>query len=399
MIIKWEALQEYLYGIVHGKSKGIGPAFIRFSLYCLSLLYCLAVRISLGLYRVGLLHTEHLPCKVISLGNITVGGTGKTPTAQELAMAIRDAGYKVAILNRGYRAQSKETVGVVSDGKKIHMTAEEAGDEAYLLAKKLPGVPVLIGKHRAITGRYAAEKFGVDVVILDDGYQHWRLYRDIDIVLVDATNTFGNNYVLPRGTLREPLKNLQRAHAFLLTKVDQADDVAKEELKRIISFINPRAVIAESVHDPKYLYRLEQWFNRTSESQPEAPDIAGRHLLTFCGIGNPQSFENTLCGMGAICTSSIRYPDHHKYTLEDMHYIMQQALMYEVDYIVTTEKDAVKIPPGFIRDVDWPVPMLILGIEVKMTVGREELIQLVHNTVKKSGDLPLHSTVDKTWSM
>jgi tetraacyldisaccharide 4'-kinase len=345
-------------------------------------LYCALVSISLSLYRFGILRTEYLPCKVISLGNITVGGTGKTPTAQALAAAIRDAGYKVAILNRGYRAKSKEMVGLVSDGEKIHMTAEEAGDEAYLLAKNLPGVPVLIGKRRDVTGRYAVRKFNVDVVILDDGYQHWRLHRDIDIVLVDVTNTFGNNYVLPRGTLREPLKNLQRAHAFLLTKVDQTDCAAKEKLKRFLRRINPRAVITESVHNPKYLYYLEQWFNRGAESLHGAPDITGGQLLTFCGIGNPKSFENTLISMGAICTSSIRYPDHHKYTLEDMHYIMQQALKYQVDYIVTTEKDAVKIPPGFVRDVDWPVPMLVLGIEVKMTVGNEELMQLIHDTVK-----------------
>lgn len=379
---KREALQEYLYDVVHEKNQGIGPCLIRLCLQGLSLIYCSAVSISLSLYHLGLLRKEYLPCKVISLGNITVGGTGKTPTAQALAAAIRDAGYKVAILNRGYRAKSKETVGVVSDGKKIHMTAEEAGDEAYLLAKNLPGVPVLIGKHRAVSGRYAAEKFSVDVVILDDGYQHWQLHRDIDIVLLDVTNSFGNNYLLPRGTLREPLKNLQRAHAFLLTKVDQADYDAKEKLKEFLHKINSRAVIAESVHNPRYLYRLEQWFNRGTENLQSVPDITDRQLLTFCGIGNPQSFENTLNSMGAVCTSSIRYPDHHQYTLEDMHYIMQQALTHQVDYIVTTEKDAVKIPPGFIRDVDWPVPMLILGIEVKITVGNEELIQLIHNAVK-----------------
>lgn len=396
---KREAWQEYLYDVVYGKSKGLGPGLMRGFLYGLSLIYCSAVRLSLSLYRLGILRTEYLPCKVISLGNITVGGTGKTPTAQALAAAIRDAGYKVAILNRGYRAKSKERVGLVSDGKKIHMTAEEAGDEAYLLAKNLPGVPVLIGKRRAVTGRYAVDKFGVDVVILDDGYQHWRLHRDIDIVLVDVTNTFGNNYVLPRGTLREPLKNLRRAHAFLLTKVDQTDYNAKEKLKRFLRKINPRAVITESVHDPRYLYHLEQWFNRGAGNLPKEPDIVKRQLLTFCGIGNPKSFENTLVGMGAICTSSIRYPDHHKYTLEDMHHIMQEALTHRVDYIVTTEKDAVKIPPGFIRDVDWPVPMLILGIEVKMTEGNEELMQLIRNTVKKADDSLLTGAIGKTWNM
>jgi tetraacyldisaccharide 4'-kinase len=396
---KREAIQTYLYDIVHGKRKGTGTALLRFVLHGLSLVYYALVNISLSLYRYKIVKTDCLPCKVISLGNITVGGTGKTPTAQALAVIIRDAGYKVAILNRGYRAQWKEDVGVVSDGKKIHMTAEESGDEAYLLAKNLPGVPVLIGKNRAYTGRYAVEHFGVDVVILDDGYQHWRLHRDIDIVLVDATNTFGNNYVLPRGTLREPLKNLRRAHAFLLTKVDQTDCAAKEELKRFLQGINPTAVITESVHNPRYVYRLNQWFNRGTGSPTDIPDITNKQLLTFSGIGNPKSFEQTLISMGGVIESTIRYADHHKYTLDDMHRIMRQALQNKVDYIVTTEKDAVKMPPGFVRDVDWPVPMLILGIEVKMTVGSEELIQLIHNTVQKTAESAIEVKENKTITM
>jgi len=382
-MIKREAISTYLYEVAYGKQKGVGPTILRIMLYGLSFIYLALVSLSLALYRYKIIRKEYLACKVISLGNITVGGTGKTPTAQALAALIRDAGYKVAILNRGYRAQSKDGIGIVSDGAKIHMTAEEAGDEAYLLAKNLPGVPVLIGKQRAITGRYAVEEFGVDFVILDDGYQHWRLHRDIDIVLVDATNTFGNNYVLPRGTLREPLKNLRRAHAFLLTKVDQTDCAAKEKLKQYLHEINPRAVITESIHNPKYLYRLDQWFNRGDSRPFSVPEIAEKKLLNFSGIGNPKSFENTLVNMGGVCTATVRYQDHHKYTLDDMHHIMQQALKHNVDYIVTTEKDAVKIPPGFVRDVDWPVPMLILGIEVKMTVGSTELIEMIQNMVNK----------------
>lgn len=393
--MKREALNTYLYEVVHGKQKGLGPMVLKAILYGLSLIYCALVSLSLALYRYKILSKECLPCKVISLGNITVGGTGKTPTAQALAALIRDAGYKVAILNRGYRAQSKDGIGIVSDGEKIHMTAEEAGDEAYLLAKNLPGVPVLIGKQRARTGRYAVQQFGVDVVILDDGYQHWRLHRDLDIVLVDATNTFGNKYVLPRGTLREPLRNLRRANAFLLTKVDQTDCAAKERLKRYLRQINPKAVITESVHNPKYLYRLDQWFNRGGSRPFSVPEIANKQLLNFSGIGNPKSFENTLVNMGGVCTATVRYPDHHVYTLDDMHHIMQQALKHKVDFIVTTEKDAVKIPPGFVRDVDWPVPMLILGIEVKMTVGSKELIEVIHNVVGKRETTP-NTKVDRT---
>jgi tetraacyldisaccharide 4'-kinase len=132
---------------------------------------------------------------------------------------------------------------------------------------------------------------------------------------------------------------------------------------------------------------LDQWFNRTSSGlTTEVTNLTDKKLLTVSGIGNPKAFERTLVDMGGVLTSTIRYPDHHKYTLEDMHQIMQQALEHKVDYIITTEKDAVKIPPGFVRDVDWPVPMLILGIEIKMTVGNEELIQFIHNELKKTNE-------------
>jgi len=182
---KVENLQTYFINLVHSKDvEGFGSNVIIFFLYIFSAIYNLLVNLKLGLYNVGLFHKDKLSCFVISLGNVTVGGTGKTPTAQCLAREIRDMGYRVVILNRGYRAKWHGDVGVVSDGKTLHMDAKEAGDEAFMLAKHLNDVPVLIGAERAHTGKYAIEHFGAEVAILDDGYQHWQLKRDLDILLV-----------------------------------------------------------------------------------------------------------------------------------------------------------------------------------------------------------------------
>lgn len=164
-----------------------------------SYVYEFGVCCKLDFYKSGLLKQKKLDCCVISIGNITVGGTGKTPTAQKVAVIIKNMGYRVVILNRGYRSHWDQEMGVVSDGKKIFMTAYEAGDEAYLMAKTLPGVPVIIGKNRALTGQFAVDKMNAEVIIMDDGYQHWHLYRDLDVVLVDTFNMFGNGCLLPRG--------------------------------------------------------------------------------------------------------------------------------------------------------------------------------------------------------
>ena len=228
---KVENFQTSFVHLVHTKEvNGVAMHIVMGILYVFSLIYGTLVNIRLLGYKLGISGKDKLNCFVISLGNITVGGTGKTPTAQRLARDIREMGYRVVILNRGYRANWRGEVGIVSDGKRLHMTASEAGDEAYMLAKHLPGVPVLIGAERAVTGQYAIEHFGAEVAILDDGYQHWQLERDLDILLVDAVNVFGNGYILPRGTLRESISHISRADVCLITKIDQAEKGAGELL-------------------------------------------------------------------------------------------------------------------------------------------------------------------------
>jgi tetraacyldisaccharide 4'-kinase len=260
------------------------------------------------------------------------------------------------------------------------MTASEAGDEVFLLAKSLPGVPVIIGRNRAITGDYAVSKLGADVIILDDAYQHWRLARDLDIVLIDTINVFGNNCMLPRGTLREPLRHLNRAHAFLLTKVDQSAPAAREALRDKLFHYNEQALIMESVHNPRNLMEIAEWYSGTLSAAVDLEALKDRPVVAFSAIGNPASFEQTVADVGAKVVDAVRFPDHHDYGLSEMQYIMQKAVDKGASALITTEKDAVKIPPEFIHSAR-ALPLYILGIEMKFLDGNDELLALIKNTV------------------
>ena len=341
------------------------------TLYSFSLIYRQLVNLKLWGYKAGLFKRKHLSCYVISLGNITVGGTGKTPTAQYLAAAIRDMGYRVVILNRGYRAKWRGDVGIVSDGQKLYMDATEAGDEAFMLAKHLPEVPVLIGAERSLTGQYAIEHFGAEVAILDDGYQHWQLARDMDILLVDAVNVFGNGYMLPRGTLREPVSHIERADVCLLTKVDQAVGVSREHIKNTIRKYNEKALIMESIHQPRRFVDLKDWHRDIAGEGVDIKTLEGKRVMAVSAIGNPMSFEQTLFDIGAKIVESLRFPDHHEYTTKELQDVLDQAISLGAEAIVITEKDAVKIPLTII-EAKVPIPVFVICVEVTFQEGAKE---------------------------
>ena len=369
---KIENLRTYFIYLIHSKeSDGFFMTLLMGLFYIFSLVYEQLVNMKLLCYKAGILGKEKLNCYVISLGNITVGGTGKTPTAQRLARDIRDMGYKVVILNRGYRSKWHGEVGIVSDGKNLHMDAAEAGDEAYMLAKHLPNVPVLIGAERAVTGKYAIEHFGAEVAILDDGYQHWQLIRDMDILLVDAVNVFGNGHLLPRGTLRESMSHISRADVCLITKVDQAEAGAGEYIRETVHKYNKDAKIVESIHQPRCFIPLAEWFIDLASEGVSVETISGKKILAVSAIGNPASFEQTLRDLGAEIMESIRYPDHHEYTVKEMRDVLQQADALGAEYIVITEKDAVKIPAEFAKS-NWNIPIFVICVEVKFQAGADE---------------------------
>ena len=331
--------QTYFIDLVHNKEvDGIAENTLTAILYVFSKIYALLVDIKLWGYRQGIFSRKKLDCFVISLGNVTVGGTGKTPTAQRLASDIRDMGYKVVILNRGYRAKWHGKVGIVSDGQRLHMTAADAGDEAFMLAKHLPKVPVLIGADRSVTGQYAIENFGAEVAILDDGFQHWQLERDMDILLVDAVNVFGNGYMLPRGTLREPISHISRADVCLLTKVDQAAEGSREYIRDTVHRYNDGAQIVESIHEPRRFIPLADWYVDIAGEGVDVNQMRGRKIMAVSAIGNPASFEQTLSDLGVIIIESLRYPDHHDYSMLEMSDILRQAENMGAEAIVITEK-------------------------------------------------------------
>ena len=351
-------------------AEGLGLRIVMGLLHSFSLVYRQLVNLKLWGYETGIFKRKRLGCYVISLGNITVGGTGKTPTAQYLAATIRDMGRRVVILNRGYRAKWRGDVGIVSDGQKLYMDATEAGDEAFMLAKHLPEVPVLIGAERALTGQYAIEHFGAEVAILDDGYQHWQLARDMDILLIDAVNVIGNGYMLPRGTLREPVSHIERAGVCLLTKVDQAVGVSREHIKNTIRKYNEKALIVESIHRPRRFVELKDWHRDIAGEGVDIKALAGKRVMAISAIGNPMSFEQTLCDIGARIAESLRFPDHHEYTTKELQDVLDQAVSLGAEAIVFTEKDAVKIPLTII-EAKAPIPMFVICVEVTFQEGAE----------------------------
>ena len=240
----------------------------------------------------------------------------------------------------------------------------------------------MIGARRAVTGQYAIENFGAEVVILDDGYQHWQVIRDLDILLVDAVSVFGNGHLLPRGTLRESMSHISRADVCLMTKVDQAREGSRELIRKTVRKYNPTAQIVESIHQPRCLIPLAKWSTNLSGTGISVDTISGRRVMAVSAIGNPASFERTLRDLGAEIISSLRYPDHHDYTVIEMEDILRQADSFAAEMIIVTEKDAVKIPDEVARE-QWNIPIFVISVEVTFQVGAEEFGKLLRQRLEE----------------
>jgi tetraacyldisaccharide 4'-kinase len=348
--------------ILYQKEKSLGMKFILFPLYLLSILYGCGVRIRNALYTSNLIKSKQLLCPVISVGNITAGGTGKTPLVMALAEGLKERGIPVAILSRGYKGKRTSEL-VVSDGKRIYLSSDEAGDEPYLMAKRLKDTPVLIGKDRFFSGRIALQRFGVRGLILDDGFQRLQLRRDLNILLIDSTIGFGEGYLLPRGILREPLTHLRRADLMMLTKVE--DREACQPLERLLRRVHPSAPLFHSRYEPSGLVGPgEEW--------EEIESFSGKTVLALSGIANPLSFSSLLkkCGMKVI--KEAVFPDHHRYTQKDLASL--EEIRKGADWIVTTEKDLVRL-----RDLDidrLPIRALRIEMRVEEKAFFEEVMRL-----------------------
>jgi tetraacyldisaccharide 4'-kinase len=285
------------------------------------------------------------------VGNITLGGTGKTPLVQWLAQWYQQHGWRVAVVSRGYKAQAAGSLQIVSTGDGPRLDWRLVGDEPFLLAQALPGVPVLIGKDRYHSGRYACDHFGAQVVLLDDGFQHLALHRDLDIVLLDATNPFGHGTLFPRGMLREPVCALRRADVIVMTRVESVPDTLPTLGQHIRRW---------ATHQPLYaLTTVPETLRHVITGTAEGVAwLRHRRVLAFAGIGNPSAFATTLTQLGADVAVLCAFPDHHAYTEGDWHALVAMAQQQHASCLITTEKDAVRLSP------DWSAPMPVYALRI-----------------------------------
>jgi tetraacyldisaccharide 4'-kinase len=295
-----------------------------------------------ALYDRGLLASAEAGAPVISVGNLAVGGAGKTPVAMAVADRLLRAGRRPAILSRGHGATSRAP-RVVSDGRRVLLDAGEAGDEPYLLARRLPGVAVLCGPDRAALARDAVRSTGADVLLLDDGFQHRRLRRDLDVVVVDAGNPWGNGHCLPAGPNREPRSALARAGLVWLTHADRAAPAALERLRAEALRATGQPPV-ESRHAPRDLLdaSLATGFGLAS--------LRGRRVAVLSGIARPASVRRTLEELGAVVAVARDHPDHHRFTDAEVDEALAAGAAAGAEWLVTTEKDAVRLPAGRARD-------------------------------------------------
>jgi tetraacyldisaccharide 4'-kinase len=373
---KINGLELYTVDVILGRREDAGATVYGAFLQVLSYLFSGIAQLRFWLYRQRILHDQPLGCLVVVVGNLTVGGTGKTPVVEKFARALHEQGRKVAILSRGYKSKAppfwkkwwfsithteEPPPRIVSDGERVLLDSEQAGDEPYMLARNLPGVIVLVDKNRVKAGAFAIKKFGCDTLILDDGFQYLPLKGRLNLLLVDKTNPFGNGHLLPRGILREPIKHLKRASYVFLTKSNGQRDA---ELEALIQKHNPGVDVIECAHRPQYLHRFGVPSNQTEGRQP-LTWLKGRKVVAFSGIATPESFEKFLRDLGAKLMARERYLDHYRYQEEDIAVLFEIAKREGAECLVTTEKDAVRLPEGR----QWPLPLYYLRLEIDIIRG------------------------------
>ena len=377
----FENLEQFAIDVILGRRRGLRATVLRAFLFALSFLYGRIVMLRLTLYRRRILRQRTVGCLVISIGNLTVGGTGKTPIVEKFARALQAGGRHVAILSRGYksvplptrrtwldriRGNGSDPPRVVSDGQSVLLDSLTAGDEPFMLAHNLKNVIVLVDKDRVKSGLYAIDQWKVDTLLLDDGLQYLRLKHRLDIVLIDRQAPFGNEFLLPRGTLREPPRNLRRASYIFITK---STGQSNEALVRRIRRYNRTAEIIECTHRPLYLQDI---FTSERLSLERLHDT---FIGSICGIAAPESFEHGLRQLGARLDLTKRYIDHHRYSEAELQSFISRCIRRDLEFIVTTEKDAVRMPR--LAGGEMKVPIYFLRVEIEILSGHESWEQCV----------------------
>lgn len=381
-----EKVEQYTVDVINGRNQTFRDQAYRCFLFLLSRLYFQVVQLRHILYHDWKLWRQHnLGCQVISVGNLTTGGTGKTPVVELIAKTVASRKKHVAILSRGYRSKDRRSFWqrllgklpgahpeqrvprVVSDGRQVLLDSEVAGDEPYMLAKNLLptsdrcGVAVVVDKDRVFGGRYAQKHLNASILILDDGFQYLRLFPTMNILLVDSTSPFHNHEMLPCGLLREPIENMRRAKYIFLTKSDGRKSL--NHLKKFFHRHHPTASLIECNHEPKHFEEVGNPYN-----QMQLEGLRGRKIAAFSGIAVPESFLNYLRKYGGDIVYTRHFVDHHRYRKKEIEEIFEQARLHGAEMLVTTEKDAVRLP----SDLAGGLPLFFLRIEIKILDGQAE---------------------------
>jgi tetraacyldisaccharide 4'-kinase len=340
-------LSVHLYNLATDKYKGLVAAVFKLFLFLCSLLYGLIVKLLILFSGIS---SCRLNCKIISVGNITLGGTGKTVLVEFIARYLKQKGQKVAILSRGYgRRRTRYAVR--------HSRYEDMGDEPFMLQQNLKDIPVIVDTDRCRAAKLAMRDYNVDTVILDDGFQQWRIRKDLDIVAVHAITGFGNKKLIPRGILREPLSSLKRADVFVLTNTDLSSH--NQNIKELLFKINARGEIFESVHSPLGFHKIDR---QEELLKPEI--LKGKTVAVVCGIGNPDSFQNLIAKIGITIGLSFIFSDHHRYSKKDWEKIAKESQNKNISTVVTTEKDAVRLSSIDLNRYGFDI--LVLRVELKI---------------------------------
>lgn len=388
---RWlEEFEQFAIDVILERRYGKRAAILRLLLYWFSFVYLGLVQARILLFRKRVFREHQIGCMVISIGNLTVGGTGKTPVVERFARALQAGGRRVAILSRGYKsrklplryciaAKFKPKAAykprIVSDGQSVLLDSRMAGDEPYMLATNLKNVIVLVDKNRVGSGLYAVEKMGCDTLLLDDGMQFLHLKHSLEIVLIDRQAPFGNGFLLPRGTLREPPQNLRRASYIFITKSGAGGN---EELIRRIREYNRTAEIIECAHKPLHLQNVQ-----TGERLP-LEWLNGKYIGALSAIAAPESFESALQKLGAKIEIARHFADHHRFSRGDLSNFASRCVRRDLAAILTTEKDSVRLP----RIENLEVPIYFLRVEIEILTGHESWQHLVNRICQPPPFLP-----------
>ncbi|MCQ2364178.1 MAG: tetraacyldisaccharide 4'-kinase [Akkermansia sp.] len=390
MKTRGEEFEEWATEVVFGRARGFRAFMLRCLLRFASLFFWLIVKLRLFLFRRRIKTVRYLGTFVISVGNITAGGTGKTPVVELLSRTLAARGRKCAILTRGYKSADlkkpqrwldkdgkrvRNIPKIASDGVTRYLSPLYAGDEPFMLARNLDGVAVLVDKDRVKSGIFAIEQLGRDTLILDDGMQYMKLRHELDIVLVDCGFPFGTGALLPRGTMREPRSSLKRASYIILTK---SGGKPQDELIATIRKYNDKADIIVTNHAPAYLENLF-----TGERKPLS-FLKDKYVACLSGIARPESFECLVEAEGAHVEIRRRYPDHHWFDQDELEAFVERCADRAMDAIITTEKDAVR----FMKPGEMDVPIYFLRIQIDIISGHDNWEKLIDRICALSAPQP-----------